>query len=88
MVDSTLGSNYSTNEVERCVHVGLLCTQEDPTKRPDMASVLIMLNAQLKIELPSPTSPPNCAYKQENSSVSQGSCAIPIEDVVTEILPR
>ena len=39
-------------EMLRCIHVGLLCVQEDPRLRPSMASVVIMLNT-----LPIPTVP-------------------------------
>ncbi|KAL2931616.1 Cysteine-rich receptor-like protein kinase 19 [Bienertia sinuspersici] len=88
LVDPTLSNNFAEPDVERCIHVGLLCTQEDPAKRPNMASVLVMLNTQLNIELPSPTSPPSFPYRQEPTTVSQGSSGIRIEDVITELSPR
>ncbi|KAL2926063.1 Cysteine-rich receptor-like protein kinase 19, partial [Bienertia sinuspersici] len=88
LVDPTLENNFSEHDVERCIHVALLCTQEDPAKRPNMASVLFMLNTQLSIELPSPTSPPNFPFKQETTAVSHGSSGIQIEDIVTELSPR
>jgi len=43
-------------EVLRCVHVGLLCVQEDPHLRPSMASVVVMLNSR-SITLPVPAEP-------------------------------
>ncbi|KAL2903509.1 Cysteine-rich receptor-like protein kinase 14 [Bienertia sinuspersici] len=88
LVDTTLGNNFSSGDIERCIHVGLLCTQEDPSKRPNMTSVLIMLNNQLNIELPSPTSPPVFPYKFETTAASHGSVDIPVEDVITELSPR
>ncbi|KAL2931615.1 Cysteine-rich receptor-like protein kinase 25 [Bienertia sinuspersici] len=87
-VDKTLENNFATNDVERCIHVGLLCTQADPAKRPNMASVLIMLNTQLNNQLPSPSCPPNFPFKQETTTFSHGSSGIPIEDVITELSPR
>jgi hypothetical protein len=43
-------------EMLRCIHVGLLCVQEDPRLRPSMASVVIMLNSR-SITLPIPAEP-------------------------------
>ncbi|CAL4968031.1 unnamed protein product [Urochloa decumbens] len=43
-------------ETLRCIHVGLLCVQDDPQLRPSMASVVVMLNSR-SITLPAPTEP-------------------------------
>lgn len=43
-------------EVLRVIHVGLLCTQENPSLRPTMSRVLQMLTTEE--QLPGPTSPP------------------------------
>ncbi|XP_019174839.1 PREDICTED: cysteine-rich receptor-like protein kinase 25 isoform X2 [Ipomoea nil] len=45
MVDQSLGGLYSRNEVIQCIHVGLLCVQEDVDERPTMANVMLMLNS-------------------------------------------
>ncbi|KAL2931623.1 Cysteine-rich receptor-like protein kinase 19 [Bienertia sinuspersici] len=82
-----LENNYSTIDVERCIHVGLLCTQDDPSKRPNMASVLIMLNTELRVELSSPTPPLGFPYEHETAVLSE-SLRIPVEDVITELSPR
>ncbi|KAF8029641.1 hypothetical protein BT93_E2152 [Corymbia citriodora subsp. variegata] len=34
-----------TSEIVRCIHIGLLCVQENVASRPRMASVLLMLNS-------------------------------------------
>ncbi|RDX61414.1 Cysteine-rich receptor-like protein kinase 29, partial [Mucuna pruriens] len=44
IVDPTL-KEYSRNEIRRCIHIGLLCVQEDIGDRPTMNSVLLMLNS-------------------------------------------
>nr|GLL45714.1 putative receptor-like protein kinase At4g00960 isoform X2 [Ipomoea trifida] len=44
MVDQSLGGLYSRNEVIQCIHVGLLCVQEEVEDRPTMANVVLMLN--------------------------------------------
>ena len=43
-------------EMLRCIHVGLLCVQEDQHLRPSMASVVVMLNSR-SITLPAPNAP-------------------------------
>ena len=44
----------STNEIIRCIHIGLLCVQENITDRPTMNSVALMLNSySLTIGVPS-----------------------------------
>jgi hypothetical protein len=35
----------STTEILRCIHIGLLCVEENVVDRPTMASVLLMLNS-------------------------------------------
>lgn len=42
-------------EVIRCIQVGLLCVQQRPEDRPDMSSVVLMLNGD-KL-LPNPKAP-------------------------------
>uniref|UniRef100_A0A2N9G9R4 Receptor-like serine/threonine-protein kinase n=1 Tax=Fagus sylvatica TaxID=28930 RepID=A0A2N9G9R4_FAGSY len=43
IVDSLLGEAYPAHEVSRCVHIGLLCVQEQATDRPTMAEIVFML---------------------------------------------
>ncbi|PIA60439.1 hypothetical protein AQUCO_00300148v1 [Aquilegia coerulea] len=43
-------------EVLRCIHIGLLCVQEDAADRPTMSHVLSTLETK-SIELPIPTQP-------------------------------
>ncbi|KAL5839847.1 hypothetical protein ACOSQ4_012455 [Xanthoceras sorbifolium] len=45
LLDSNLTDSYSRNEVMRCIHVDLLCVQDDPAARPTMATVVHMLNS-------------------------------------------
>ena len=44
LVDLTLKAG-STTEIMRCIHIGLLCVQENVVDRPTMASVVLMLNS-------------------------------------------
>ncbi|KAL5579063.1 hypothetical protein UlMin_011505 [Ulmus minor] len=56
VVDPRLGDSYSANEVMRCIHIGLLCAEEDPEKRPTMASIVLMLSS-FSVSLPLPQKP-------------------------------
>ncbi|KAK4562662.1 hypothetical protein RGQ29_005240 [Quercus rubra] len=55
-LDPILADSYLRNEVLRCLHIGLLCVQENPVDRPTMASIVLMLNSY-SITLPSPQNP-------------------------------
>lgn len=56
LLDPMLRDNYSRNEVVRCIHIALLCVQEDPNSRPSMASIVLMLNSY-SVTLPLPEEP-------------------------------
>ncbi|XP_010682925.3 cysteine-rich receptor-like protein kinase 44 [Beta vulgaris subsp. vulgaris] len=56
LVDHALKSVFSIEEVKMCIHIGLLCIQEDATKRPRMTSVIAALNGQ-SVTLPLPSAP-------------------------------
>nr|DAD23233.1 TPA_asm: hypothetical protein HUJ06_024696 [Nelumbo nucifera] len=55
LVDPVLGEGFTRDEVRRCIHIGLLCVQDDVADRPTMATVLVMLNSNTvsTLELPS-----------------------------------
>ncbi|XP_019174695.1 PREDICTED: putative receptor-like protein kinase At4g00960 isoform X2 [Ipomoea nil] len=45
IVDPVLGESYTRNEVIQCIHIGLLCVQEDVNERPTITKVVLMLNS-------------------------------------------
>ncbi|KAH7837961.1 hypothetical protein Vadar_020179 [Vaccinium darrowii] len=45
LMDPTLEGSHSRTEVTRCIHIALLCVQDDPDARPSMATVVLMLNS-------------------------------------------
>ncbi|CAN6711396.1 unnamed protein product [Malus baccata var. baccata] len=55
LIDPTLKTG-SRNEIMRCIHIGLLCVQENMGDRPTMASVIMMLNSY-SLTLPVPSQP-------------------------------
>ncbi|RDX69763.1 Cysteine-rich receptor-like protein kinase 29, partial [Mucuna pruriens] len=47
-------NNYSRNEMLRCIHIGLLCVQENLADKPTMATIILMLNScYLSLPIPS-----------------------------------
>ncbi|KAL1222898.1 G-type lectin S-receptor-like serine/threonine-protein kinase [Cardamine amara subsp. amara] len=56
---------YDESEVLKCIHIGLLCVQENASDRPDMSSVIFMLGHNA-IDLPSPTHPAFTAGRNRN----------------------
>lgn len=43
LVDSSMKGNCPLDEVSRCIHIGLLCVQDNPDFRPLMSAVVFML---------------------------------------------
>lgn len=57
LVDDLISNHYfPTNEVLRCIKIGLLCVQERPDERPLMCSVIQMLGSDAD-SLPEPKEP-------------------------------
>lgn len=67
IVDPVL-NNGSRNEVMRCIHIGLLCVQENVADRPNIASVVLMLNS-FSLSLPLPLRPPLLTNSTGSSEV-------------------
>ncbi|XP_028767776.1 cysteine-rich receptor-like protein kinase 10 [Neltuma alba] len=68
LLDPTISESYARNEVLRCIHIGLLCVQEDPADRPSMASIILMLDSYSLI-LPTPSQPAFFDPSSEEESV-------------------
>ncbi|XP_052203590.1 cysteine-rich receptor-like protein kinase 25 isoform X3 [Diospyros lotus] len=56
LVDPLLTHSSHLTEVLKCIHIGLLCVQKDPTVRPTMSSIVVIL-ASNNMVLPQPTEP-------------------------------
>ncbi|XP_010267802.1 PREDICTED: putative receptor-like protein kinase At4g00960 isoform X1 [Nelumbo nucifera] len=56
LVDPTLREGCSRQDVMRCIHIALLCVQENEADRPTMASIVLMLNSN-SVTLAIPSSP-------------------------------
>ena len=46
VVDSSIKESYVSDEVLRCIQVGLLCVQEEVVDRPTMLTVHLMLSSE------------------------------------------
>ncbi|XP_030968418.1 cysteine-rich receptor-like protein kinase 10 [Quercus lobata] len=55
-VDNYLMESGSTSEIVKCIHIGLLCVEENPQDRPTMSTVVVMLASE-SIALPEPKHP-------------------------------
>ncbi|KAI3896657.1 hypothetical protein MKW92_021746 [Papaver armeniacum] len=97
ILDPILKDTCSRNEVVKCIHVALLCVQQNVTDRPSMPTVVLMLNSYsaTKHELPSapaffaastrPTEPKTSLYPGYGEAATPGSVN---EASVTELSPR
>ncbi|CAA7049634.1 unnamed protein product [Microthlaspi erraticum] len=56
LVDPVIVENCQKSEVVRCIHIGLLCVQEDPVERPTMRTIFMMLTSNT-VTLPLPRQP-------------------------------
>ncbi|KAJ4823218.1 G-type lectin S-receptor-like serine/threonine-protein kinase SD1-1 [Turnera subulata] len=55
LVDDMPCESADGPQIERCIHIGLLCVQNQPEDRPNMSNVVLMLESQ--ILLPQPKQP-------------------------------
>ncbi|GLT64215.1 hypothetical protein SLA2020_367220 [Shorea laevis] len=75
----------------KCIHIGLLCVQQNVADRPDMASVVLMLNSD-SVALPVPTQPASFMQSNVQSATSLQldiNCGgTNYEASITELSPR
>ncbi|CAO2826437.1 unnamed protein product [Amaranthus hypochondriacus] len=46
LIDPSLKESCNHTEVLKCIHVGLLCVQDEPSDRPSMSTVILMLSSE------------------------------------------
>ncbi|EMS58551.1 Cysteine-rich receptor-like protein kinase 25 [Triticum urartu] len=66
MMDPSMNASFSESGVLRCIHIGLLCVQENPADRPLMSSVVMMLGSDT-VSLSAPSRPAFYAKKASNN---------------------
>ncbi|RWR88270.1 cysteine-rich receptor-like protein kinase 10 isoform X2 [Cinnamomum micranthum f. kanehirae] len=103
IMDPTLHQSFSRNEVMRCIHIGLLCVQEDVSERPFMSSIVLMLSS-FSVTLPTSSPPPflrrgrtefsqnailSDSRANETEKSASNSTPMSVNDVsISEIIPR
>ncbi|CAF2238483.1 cysteine-rich receptor-like protein kinase 11 [Brassica napus] len=56
LLDPAIRRNNQSNEVTRCIHIALLCVQDNPEDRPMLSTIILMLTSNT-ITLPVPNLP-------------------------------
>ncbi|KAM3385157.1 hypothetical protein ACQJBY_009233 [Aegilops geniculata] len=62
IMDSSMTSHSPGDQMLKCMHIGLLCVQEDPADRPLMSVVTVMLSSST-VSLQAPSRPAFCIQK-------------------------
>ncbi|KAJ1291230.1 hypothetical protein BS78_02G301500 [Paspalum vaginatum] len=72
IMDSSLSSLAPRDQMVKCIHIGLLCVQDDPAERPMMSTVNVMLSSST-VTLQAPSRPAFCIQKSGfNSEMDSG----------------
>ncbi|RDX61709.1 Cysteine-rich receptor-like protein kinase 10, partial [Mucuna pruriens] len=98
ILDPKLRGSYSRIEVRRCIHIALLCVQENPVDRPSMSTILLALNSysatlalpRQPASLPRGRATPDRLKHQLDSDRSTSS-TVPFstnDSLITQVYPR
>ena len=71
-MDQTLQESCKEDQFIKCVNVGLLCVQDDPSDRPNMSNVITLLHSD-SATLPSPKQPAFILRRGVESSTASSS---------------
>ncbi|KAI9070825.1 hypothetical protein K1719_047217 [Acacia pycnantha] len=52
LIDACMEDSFIVSEALRCIHISLLCVQQHPDDRPNMASVVMMLSSESDLSQP------------------------------------
>jgi hypothetical protein len=93
-LDRSLIENYPSQFLIRCIHIGLLCVKDDPSERPGLETVILMLSSQ-SMTLPIPSAPAfnfqsatATAIQNNQSKLSTNAQKVIYSDVFSEMEPR
>ncbi|PWZ31855.1 G-type lectin S-receptor-like serine/threonine-protein kinase [Zea mays] len=79
LADERMNGQFNSDEVQKCVRVGLLCVQENPDDRPLMSQVLLMLASPDAASLPTPKQPGFAARRvlmETDTSSTKPDCSV------------
>ncbi|CAL4983639.1 unnamed protein product [Urochloa decumbens] len=90
IADPSLGRHYPMAEVLKCINIGLLCVQQNPTDRPSMSAIVAMLGSDT-VSLEAPYRPAyvdrSRSYSETTERVKEELCSEP-QTSITELSPR
>ncbi|THG21868.1 hypothetical protein TEA_021208 [Camellia sinensis var. sinensis] len=86
-LDPLLAGSCPVTEVVRCIHIGLLCVQEDPADRPNMSSVVVLLGSE-SATLPQPRQPAVSVGRIAHMKSSSTTDPSANQDTISSISPR
>ncbi|XP_010422102.1 PREDICTED: putative cysteine-rich receptor-like protein kinase 35 [Camelina sativa] len=87
LVDPAIGESYNCIEATRCIHMALLCVQEDPADRPTLPGIIMMLTSNTATLLV-PRAPGFCLSNRSEQTTSMSTPGS-INDVsITDLEPR
>ena len=69
LMDQTIHETCNADEFLRCVNIGLLCVQEDPSDRPTMLNIVFILGSETAT-LPTPKQPAYVVRRSLSSTTS------------------
>ncbi|KAL7244086.1 hypothetical protein ACSBR1_016339 [Camellia fascicularis] len=90
LMDPILVQSCVASEVLKCIHIGLLCVQEDAADRPNMSFVVVMLGSDTVI-LPQPKQPAFSVGRQvlELAQCSQNLDVPSVNEItISDVSPR
>ncbi|KAG5400362.1 hypothetical protein IGI04_014969 [Brassica rapa subsp. trilocularis] len=94
LVDPMIVDNCNKSEVVRCIHIGLLCVQEDPIDRPALSAILVMFTSNT-MTLPVPRRPgffdhtrPKDPLDSDQSTASKSFTVSTDDASITSLYPR
>jgi hypothetical protein len=90
-MDPLIVNSCVPSEVLKCIHIGLLCVQDNAADRPTMSGVVHMLGSD-NVTLPSPICPSFSVGRSTNieeGSSSNASTSVTVNEItLSEVLPR
>ncbi|KAH9624096.1 hypothetical protein KSS87_018310 [Heliosperma pusillum] len=92
LIDTVLEDNFEQEQVLKCIHLGLLCIQENAVDRPRMTFIVASLNGQA-IRLPTPKAPHffGCAVDDDARDTQDGNAALHEytgDETITDVYSR
>ncbi|XP_062088356.1 cysteine-rich receptor-like protein kinase 44 [Humulus lupulus] len=89
-VDPVMMESSPTEDLTRCMHIGLLCVQEDRNDRPTMSSVVVLLGSGT-VSLPQPRQPaffvPKVIPINQSSLTNRSESGLTVSSVFSSALP-